>query len=140
MGIQYLNTNNDVRLRIKEKGEGIVFRVNVRTFHSSALILAGSMDWLTTVVGLNYFGAAEANPFISGIATNAVLFTAVKLLTTLVVGLIFYQANKCLLRTEDKTTKSFKWTRLTLKMAYYGATSMLIVAVINNLLVVANLI
>jgi hypothetical protein len=95
--------------------------------------MAGSMDWLTTVVGLNYFGAVEANPFISGIANqNLLAFTAIKLLTTLVVGLIFYQADKCLLRTEDKTTKSFKWTRLTLKMAYIGATALLIIAVINN--------
>jgi len=83
-----------------------VFRVNVRTFPSSGLILAGSMDWLTTIIGLNYFGAIEANPFISGIAhENAAVFTAIKLLTTLLVGLIFYQANKCLLKTADKTTQ-----------------------------------
>jgi hypothetical protein len=99
------------------------------------------MDWLTTVVGLNYFGAVEANPFISGIAhQNIFAFTAIKLLTTLCVGLIFYIANKCLLKTEDKTTKSFRWTRLTLKMAYYGATGMLVLAVINNSLILANLI
>jgi hypothetical protein len=111
-----------------------VFHVHVRAFPSSALILAGSLDWLTTVVGLNYFGAVEANPFISGVANqNLLAFTALKLMTTLFVGLIFYQADKCLLKTEDKTTKSFKWTRLTLKMAYFGATAMLIVAVINNL-------
>jgi hypothetical protein len=110
-----------------------VFHVNVRRFPSSALIMAGSMDWLTTVVGLNYFGAVEANPLISGIAhQNLLAFTAVKLLTTIVVGLIFYQADKCLLRSSDKTTKSFKWTRLTLKMAYIGATAMLIIAVLNN--------
>ncbi len=111
-----------------------MLHVNVRRFPSSALIAAGSMDWLTTVIGLKYFGAIEANPFISGIAhQNLLAFTAIKLLTTAVVALIFYQADKCLLRTEDKTTKTFKWTRLTLKMAYIGATAMLIVAVINNL-------
>jgi hypothetical protein len=63
-------------------------------------------------------------------------FTAVKLLTTLIVGLIFYQANKCLLKTSDKTTRSFKWTKLVLRTAYIGATAMLLVAVINNLLIV----
>ncbi len=116
-----------------------MFHVSVRRFPSSALIAAGSMDWLTTVIGLNYFGAVEANPFISGIAhQNLFAFTAIKLLTTAIVGLIFYQANKCLLRTDDKTTKTFKWTRLTLKMAYIGATAMLIVAVINNLSIIAQ--
>jgi hypothetical protein len=118
-----------------------VFHVHVRAFPSSALIVAGSMDWLTTVLGLNYFGATEANPFISNIANqNIFAFTAIKLLTTLFVGLIFYQADKCLLKTEDKTTKSFKWTSVTLKMAYYGATAMLIVAVINNSLILAQII
>jgi hypothetical protein len=116
-----------------------VFHVNVRRFPSSALIMAGSMDWLTTVVGLNYFGAVEANPFIAGIASqNLLAFTAIKLLTTAIVGLIFYQADKCLLQTEDKTTKSFKWTRLILKMAYVGAVAMLIVAVLNNLLILLH--
>lgn len=118
-----------------------MFHVNVRRFPSSALIMAGSMDWLTTVVGLNYFGAVEANPFIAAIAhQNLLAFTAIKLLTTFFVGLIFYQADKCLLKTEDKTTKSFRWTRLTLKMAYYGATAMLLVAVLNNLLILSGII
>jgi hypothetical protein len=134
LGIQYLNTNFKVISRIKEKEKAFVFHVQGRVIPSSALILAGSMDWLTTTIGLNYFGASEANPFISGIASQSLLaFTAVKLLTTLFVGLIFYQAERCLLKTEDKTSRSFKWTRLTLKMAYVGATAMLIVAVINNL-------
>ncbi len=96
----------------------------------------GSMDWLTTVVGINYFGAVEANPFIANIAHQSLpAFTVVKLFTTLIVGLIFYQANKCLLKTSDKTTRSFKWTRLILRTAYIGATAMLLVAVINNLLI-----
>jgi len=95
------------------------------------------MDWLTTVVGISYFGAIEANPFIAGIAHQSLpAFTAVKLFTTLMVALIFYQANKCLLKTDDKTTRTFKWTRLTLRTAYIGATAMLLVAVINNLLIV----
>ncbi len=97
----------------------------------------GSMDWLTTVVGINYFGAVEANPFIANIAHQSLpAFTVVKLFTTLIVGLVFYQANKCLLKTSDKTTRSFKWTRLILRTAYIGATAMLLVAVINNLLIV----
>lgn len=110
---------------------------SVRTVPSLAILLMGSMDWLTTVIGINYFGAVEANPFIANIAHQSLpAFTVVKLLTTLIVGLIFYQANKCLLKTNDKTTKSFKWTRLILRTAYIGATAMLLVAVINNLLIV----
>lgn len=114
---------------------------SVRTIPSLAILLMGSMDWLTTVVGINYFGAVEANPFIAYIAHQSLpAFTVVKLFTTLIVGLVFYQANKCLLKTNDKTTKSFKWTRLILRTAYIGATAMLLVAVINNLLIVFQVI
>ena len=116
-----------------------MFHVSVRRFPSSALIAAGSMDWLTTVIGLTYFGAIEANPFISNIANQSLaLFTAVKLCTTFVVGLLFYQANKSLQQTHDKTTKTFKWTKFGLRTAYMGATAMLLVAVVNNLLIVIN--
>jgi len=112
---------------------------SVRTVPSLAILLMGSMDWLTTVVGITYFGAVEANPFIAGIAhQNLLAFTAVKLFTTLIIGLVFYQANRCLLKTSDKTTRTFKWTKLVLRTAYIGATAMLLVAVINNLLIVAQ--
>ena len=111
----------------------------VRAFPSLALVLAGSMDWLTTVIGLTYFGAIEANPFIAGVASQSLpLFTAIKLCTTFVVGLIFYQANRSLQQTQDKTSKSFKWTKIVLRTAYIGATAMLLFAVVNNLIIVIN--
>ena len=111
--------------------------LRVRTVPSLALMLMGSMDWLTTIVGITYFGAVEANPVIANIASQSLpAFTAVKLLTTLMVGLIFYQAEKSLLKTQNQTSKAFKWTRITLRTAYIGATAMLLVAVINNLSIV----
>lgn len=110
---------------------------SVRTIPSLAILLMGSMDWLTTIVGITYFGAVEANPFIANIASQSLpAFTAVKLLTTIMVGLIFFQAEKSLLKTQNKTSKAFKWTRITLRTAYIGATAMLLVAVLNNLLIV----
>jgi Domain of unknown function (DUF5658) len=63
----------------------------------------GSMDWLTTIIGIFYFGAVEANPFIANIAnTSRPAFTTVKLSTTILVGLLFYQAKKLLQKTQDK--------------------------------------
>ena len=106
---------------------------------SLAFILVGSMDWLTTVIGIFYFGAVEANPALSSIAmTNLPLFTAIKLTTTLVIGLMFYQAEKNLLTTQNKETLSFRLTKATLRITYVVAITFLSIVVLNNLMVVFN--
>lgn len=101
----------------------------------------GLMDWLTTTVGIFRFGAVESNPFIAGIAgTNLPAFTAIKLSATLFAGLLFYQGERLLLRTQDKTKLSFKCTRIMLKGTCIAATLFLLIAVVNNLIVVFRLV
>ena len=95
------------------------------------------MDWLTTIIGIVYFGAVESNPFLSDITeTSLPVFSVVKLSTTIIVGLLFYKAEKTLLGTPDKNTRSFKCSRLILRTAYIIATLLLLFAVLNNLTVV----
>ena len=97
------------------------------------------MDWLTTIIGIVYFGAVESNPFLAEITrTSLPAFTAIKLSTTVIVGLLFYKAEKTLLRTSDKNTRSFKCARVILRSAYIIATVLLLVAVLNNLIVVVK--
>ena len=97
------------------------------------------MDWLTTIIGIVYFGAVEGNPFLAEIARISLpAFTAIKLSTTIVVGLLFYKAEKILLRTQDKNSLSFRCTRIILRGAYSTATVFLLIAVLNNLIVVAR--
>lgn len=104
-----------------------------------ALILMGSMDWLTTFIGIAYFGAVESNPFLAEITTKSLpAFTAVKLFTTLMVGLLFYNAEKMLLIVQDKNSRAFQVTRIMLRGSYIAATLLLLIAVLNNLLVVAS--
>jgi hypothetical protein len=99
----------------------------------------GTMDWLTTILGIFYFGAVESNPFLAEVTrTSLPAFTVIKLSTTLIVGLLFYKAEKTLLGTQDKNTRAFRYTRITLRAAYITATALLLVAVLNNLIVVAN--
>ena len=99
------------------------------------------MDWLTTIIGIAYFGAVESNPFMAGLtSTSLITFTAVKLATTLFVALLFYKAEKTLLVAADKTSRSFMLTRIVLRAAYIIATALLLAAVVNNLLVVAKVI
>ena len=99
----------------------------------------GSMDWLTTIIGIVYFGAVEGNPFIADITqTSLPVFTVLKLSTTVMVGLLFYKAEKTLLGTPDKSTWSFKCARIVLRVAYVVATVILLFAILNNLIVVVS--
>jgi hypothetical protein len=105
----------------------------------SLLVLMGSLDWLTTIVGIVGFGAVEGNPFLAGLAsTNLPEFTVIKLGTAFFVGFLFYQADKTLNRTENKNTKSFVRTRYILKGAYLASAIFLLFAVMNNVLTVAT--
>lgn len=99
----------------------------------------GLMDWLTTTIGIFYFGAIESNPFIAGVAgTSLPAFTVIKLSATLFAGLLFYQGERLLLRTQDKTSRSFQCTSIILRGACIAATVFLLIAVVNNLIVVAS--
>jgi 4-hydroxybenzoate polyprenyltransferase len=105
----------------------------------SLLVLMGSLDWLTTIVGIVWFGAVEGNPFLAGLAgSNLPAFTAIRLGTAVFVGFLFYQANKTLNSTENKSSKGFVRTRFVLKGAYLASAIFLTFAVLNNVLTVVN--
>ncbi|MGW8288771.1 MAG: DUF5658 family protein [Candidatus Bathyarchaeia archaeon] len=113
--------------------------LRIRAVPSLSLILMGSMDWLTTIIGIVYFGAVEGNPFLVDITqTSLLMFTVIKLSTTIIVGLLFYKAEKTLLGFADKSTVSFKCSRIILRVAYIAVTVLLLSAVLNNLIVVVN--
>jgi hypothetical protein len=97
------------------------------------------MDWLTTIIGILYFGAVEGNPFIADIVrTSLPAFTAIKLSIIILAGLLFYTAERILMGAQDKNSRSFRCTRIILKGAYIAATVFLLIAVLNNLSVVVR--
>ena len=113
--------------------------LRVKAFPSLLIVLVGSLDCITTVIGILYFGAVECNPFLAGmVSTNLPAFIILKSVTTVFVGLIFYQADKILMKTQDKHSKAFKWTRHLLKAAYVGIVVFLVVVVANNITVLAR--
>ena len=113
--------------------------LRVKAVTSLALVLVGSMDWLTTIIGIACVGAVESNPFIAGIAGASLpAFTAIKLSTTVFIGLLFYQGERMLLGIQDKSSRYFQCTRIMLRGACIGATAFLLFAVANNLFVVAT--
>ena len=58
-----------------------------------AILLMGFLDWLTTVTGVVFFGATEANPLLFGLTKSSmIMFSAVKLSAVALAGAAFYKA------------------------------------------------
>ena len=101
----------------------------------------GSMDCLTTVVGVVFFGTQELNPVLSGlVSSNLSVFVVLKLTVTVAVGLIFVLAQKTLMRTPDHNSPSFKFAMKTLNMAYFSIVLFLAIVVANNILVLLRIV
>ena len=95
----------------------------------SALILVGFLDWLTTVVGVAFFGAKETNPLIIDIVSSSmVLFSAVKLFAVVAGGLAFYKAVGLTTNLNRGLTKRF------LDISYSITFLALSAVVFNNLI------
>lgn len=113
--------------------------MNVRTYPTLLLVLMGSLDCITTVIGIMYYGAVELNPLLSGVvSTNITAFIILKLTTTVFVCLIFVQAEKILMKTTNQASRAFTWTKRLLKVATAGVILFLCVVVANNLIVLVN--
>ena len=102
------------------------------------LLMMGSIDWLTTILGLTYFGAAEGNPFIASLAnTNLPAFAVVKMGTVFFVAFIFYQIEKTLSKSQDKKKENSKRNFYLIRSLQVASAIVLMVATINNTLIIA---
>ena len=111
-----------------------MYTIKADVFPSFLIILLGSIDCITTVIGVTYFGAAELNPFMTGIvSTSIVAFFAVKIFATFLIGFTYILAKRTLNKSVDKDTKTFKYSNRFMKVAFAGITIFLIITVINNL-------
>jgi hypothetical protein len=98
----------------------------------------GSLDWLTTVVGIVWFGALESNPILAPLSTtNLPAFTAIKLGTAVFVGLLFLQAEKISAKTAEQDGETGNRARIILKIAYAASLVFLVIAVLNNIWLIA---
>ena len=96
------------------------------------------MDWLTTIIGILYFGAVEGNPFIADIAmTSLPAFTAIKLSTTIFAVLLFCMAER-IPKNPRQEQPSLCAHALILKGAYMAATVFLLITVLNNIIVIVS--
>ncbi len=109
-------------------------RIEVIT--SLLLVLMGTIDCVTTVIGVMFSGASEVNPVMAGvISTNIDAFMVIKIAATALIAFIYLYANKLLMKSSDKAAKSFKISRNLLNISYIGIIGFLFAVVTNNLMV-----
>jgi len=103
---------------------------------SFLIIFMGLIDCITTVLGVLYSGAKEMNPFMAGIvSSNIGVFMIVKIAATVLIAAAYLIANKTLMQSQDKSTKSFMYSRNLLKICYGVTITFLLVVVVNNLII-----
>ena len=110
--------------------------MRTQIFPSMLVVLMGTIDCFTTVLGILFFGAVECNPFLSGmVSTNLPAFIIVKMVSTVFLGLLFIQGDRLITRTQDKTSRTFTWTHRLLKSVYVSIIGFFVIVVINNIIV-----
>jgi hypothetical protein len=118
--------------------QGMVMR-KLTLFACSVIGVMGFMDWLTTTIGVSYFGASELNPFLSGIVhSNIAAFTAIKLTATALIALSFYLADYNIQKVKNQLALPVKLTRYTIKGANIGVVALLTITVLNNFVILSQ--
>lgn len=103
---------------------------------SLLLIIMGSIDCVTTVIGILYRGASELNPFMAGIvSTNIGAFLVIKLAATMIAAFSFVLANKTLMKTPNKSTRIFSYSSKLIKIASASLLVFLVIVVANNIII-----
>jgi hypothetical protein len=103
---------------------------------SILLIVMGAVDCMTTVIGILYRQATELNPLMAGIvSTNIGAFLIVKLVATMIAALSFAVANKTLMDTQNKGTRTYVYSSKLIKIASAALLFFLSIVIANNLLV-----
>ena len=97
------------------------------------LILMGFLDWLTTVLGVLYFGAVEINPLFAGITKASILaFSGIKLSIAVLVGFLFYKGYKI----EEMPRFNSHLGKRFLESGYFVSLMVLTAVVTNNVIAV----
>jgi hypothetical protein len=101
-----------------------------------ALILMGTMDLATTVVGILCFGAVEINPLFAGLTeANILVYSGIKLTIVMLTGFLFYKADNIgkMLQSSSHLGKRI------LESGCFTSLMILTVAVTNNIITVARI-
>jgi hypothetical protein len=114
----------------------LLYSLKSEALPSFGLTLIGSIDCLTTVIGVLYFGAVEINPFLAGIVSaNILAFIILKVASIICIAFTYILAKRLLNKSEDKTSRFFKFSNLFFKTAFISVFLFLVIVVANNLVV-----
>jgi hypothetical protein len=137
-------SKTEIRL-LKEKTENNVvegerrrrFMLRRRELIPSLLIiLMGTLDCLTTMIGVTYEGAKELNPAMAVIVdSNVGAFLIVKIVATVFIAVTYILARQILQRMPNTNGKTFHYSIKALTFAYAGVAAFIALAVVNNLII-----
>ncbi len=95
----------------------------------------GFLDWLTTVLGILYFGAVEINPLFAGIIdSNILVYSGIKLSTAILIGFLFYKGYAI----EKTPGINSHLGKLFLRSGYFASIMALTAVVANNIIAVVR--
>ncbi len=115
--------------------EAIDYMVKREILFCTTLIFIGTLDFLTTIVGIEFFGATETNFLLAGLTqTNILLFSAVKITAITLTALLFYKAETKVKITNQISPIAKKF----LKSGYATCLLVLSFVVLNNLSAIIN--
>jgi hypothetical protein len=100
----------------------------------ATLLMLGILDWLTTIMGVAFFGASEQNMILeSFMQSNLFVFSIVKLSVVITVSL-------CLFKAVNLCKSNYNWvcTKGVLNISYLLTAVSLMAVVSNNLLVIIS--
>lgn len=104
-------------------------------FPGYIIFFLGSIDCLTTVIGIIYSKTNELNPFMAAIISTGIgTFVVVKIAATAFIASTYTLANQTLMKAQNKDGKCFKYSYRLIKASYIGIITFLAVVVVNNLL------
>ena len=103
---------------------------------SLLIVVLGTLDCITTVIGVGYSGAKELNPFMMSIVnSNITAFMFIKFFATIFVASTYLVSRHLLLQMPVKTTKSYSYSLRILNFVYIGLIAFLTIVVVNNLII-----
>ena len=103
---------------------------------SLLIMLMGTLDCVTTVMGVVYSGDKELNPVLAGVVSSDVgAFLAVKIGVTVLMAFTYVFARKLLMRLPNVNGRNLSFSFKILASAYGGIIAFLALAVANNLLI-----
>jgi hypothetical protein len=100
----------------------------------ATFLVLGILDWLTTIIGLTFFGSSEQNVMLASfIEFNPLVFSILKLSVVVTVSLCLFKAASL-----SNCTHGWGCTKGVLNISYLMTAVSLMAVVANNVLVLIS--